>query len=520
MVGDHVTALPEESMAACKVHAIIPGGDWDYGLMDFIAAGCPQGVQPFALRESLKDLPWIDRDLVHWELYAKKNGNFMRTPGTYVMAGRDCWHAKCTFCSWTTLYPKYRVRDAIDVVDEIEMLVEKYGIKEIMDDSGSFPVGGWLTTFCNEMIRRGLNRKLRIDCNMRFGRLKFEDYKLMREAGFRLVLFGVESANQATLDRFVKALKVEDVLEGCKWANDAGLSVHLTFMFGHAWEGKEEIENTVRLARKLLANGWASTLQCTLTVPYPGTLLFKELQANDGLTTLDWDEYDQRRAITKTPLVTEEEIKCAVRRVYRGFLQPMALAHILRRNLFDFGFYYRGFRYLVGHLLDFKTVAMVAAASLSAAAMADKVDFARYQSIVDRQMFGQLPANFDPSKSPGEVSKTEQKALTKEQEKLKSAIHFSIINVEGDGVAAVGFTDNSDPKQPRHYYLREGEEKDGWKVEEAKAETATMRIAKDGVEVTLSIGGDSAKDAAATARANGLCIFQKYPLAHPVKRFR
>ena len=356
MVGDHVTALPQESIEKPGVWAIIPGGDWDYGLLDFLNGDRHQGVYPFALRDSLQDLPWIDRDLVHWELYAKKNGNFRRTPGTYIMSGRDCWHAKCTFCSWTTLYPKYRTRDPIDVVDEIEMLVSKYGVKEIMDDSGSFPVGAWLTTFCNEMIRRGLPKKVRIDCNMRFGRLTFDDYRLMRRAGFQFVLFGVESANQDTLDRFCKCLKVEDVVQGCEWAHRAGLNVHVTFMFGHAWEGPREIANTVALARKLLAKGWASTLQCTLTIPYPGTPLFKELEANGGLVTKDWDEYDMRRAITKTPRVSEAEIKCAIQEVYRGFLQPGALWHRLTstRTLFDLGFYYRGIRSLIGHLVDFK----------------------------------------------------------------------------------------------------------------------------------------------------------------------
>ena len=354
LVGDHVTALPEESLEKEGVWAVIPGGDWDYGLVDFLDAGCPRGLQPFALRDSIADAPWIDRDLVHWELYAEKNGNFRRKPGTYIMSGRDCWHGKCTFCSWTTLYPRYRVREVKDVVDEIEQLVTKYGVKEVMDDSGSFPVGGWLTAFCNEMIARGLNRRVRIDCNMRFGRLVYEDYRLMRKAGFQFVLFGVESANQTTLDRFCKALKVDDVEKGARWATEAGLDVHVTFMFGHAWEGPAEIANTVALARRLLAKGWAKTLQCTLTIPYPGTPLFKELKANDGLVTLDWDEYDMRRAITRTPLATEEEIKCAIRKVYRGFLQPGALWHLFRRNLFNFAFYYRGFRYLVGHLMDFK----------------------------------------------------------------------------------------------------------------------------------------------------------------------
>lgn len=372
LVGDHVTALPQESFDNCKVDYILTGGDWDFLLknivdVDFDAAKFEAGIWyrengevkntgAFKLDHNLNDAPWIDRDLVNWKLYAKKNGNFRRTPGTYIMSGRDCWHAKCTFCSWTTLYPTYRTRDAIDVVDEIEMLVNKYGIKELMDDSGSLPVGKWLETFCNELIRRKLNKRLRIDCNMRFGRLTADDYRLMRKAGFRLVLFGVESANQETLDRFVKALKVEDVENGAKWASEAGLDVHLTFMFGHQWEGPKEIANTVKLARKLLANGHASTLQCTLTIPYPGTPLFKELKAADQLNTLDWDEYDMRRAITKTPYASESEIKCAIQSVYRGFLQPRALLRRFTsaRSLFDFGFYYRGFRSLIGHLIDFR----------------------------------------------------------------------------------------------------------------------------------------------------------------------
>ena len=372
LVGDHVTALPEESMANSSVDFILTGGDWDFLLKNLVeSAGDASKYEPgiwyrengevkstgrFRLDHDLNSAPWIDRDLVHWELYAKKNGNFRRTPGTYIMSGRDCWHAKCTFCSWTTLYPTYRTRDPIDVVNEIEMLVEKYGIRELMDDSGSLPVGSWLETFCNELIRRGLPKRLRIDCNMRFGRLTAADYRLMRKAGFRLVLFGVESANQETLDRFAKKLRVEDVEKGATWASQAGLDVHLTFMFGHAWEGPKEIANTVALARKLLANGHASTLQCTLTIPYPGTPLFKDLQEHDGLHTLDWDEYDLRRAITKTPLASEDEIKCAIREVYRGFLQPRALWHRLTstRTLFDFGFYYRGIRSLLGHLVDFK----------------------------------------------------------------------------------------------------------------------------------------------------------------------
>ena len=138
-------------------------------------------------------------------------------------------------------------------------------------------------------------------------------------------------------------------------------------------------------------------------------------------------------------------------------------------------------------------------------AFAEKQPFERYQPIVDRQMFGPLPPGFDPTKMPSEVQKSSMsdKQLTQEQEKLQSSIHFSVINVTPDGVTAVGFTDNSDPKAPVHYYLKVGEKRNGWEVKEADAAKASMTIAKGDIEVSLTIGGDSSKNADATAKASG-----------------
>ena len=137
-------------------------------------------------------------------------------------------------------------------------------------------------------------------------------------------------------------------------------------------------------------------------------------------------------------------------------------------------------------------------------AFAEKQPFERYQSIVDRQMFGELPPGFDPTKMPSEVQKggMSEKQLTQEQEKLQSSIHFSVINVTPEGATAVGFTDNSDPKAPVHYYLKVGEKRNGWEVKEADPNKASMTIAKGEIEVSLTLGGNSAKDGG-TSRAGG-----------------
>jgi len=378
MVGDHVTAFPEETMNSCSVDFILTGGNYDFLLANLcdniLNSVCKienlesgiyyrendeiKNTGQFQLNQDLNTLPMIDRDLTDWKLYSEKNGNYKRLPGTYTYASRDCWYHRCTFCSWTTLYPAYRTRTPDLLLDEIGELIEKYGVKEIMDDSGAFPVGDWLRTFCKGMIERGYNKKVIMDCNMRFCALKFEDYKLMHKAGFRFVLFGLESANQSTLDRLKKGEKIEAMIESCRLAKKAGLSPHVTIMFGYPWEGEKEIQNTVNLGRKLLQKGYAHTLQATVVIPYPGTPLYKECKENGWLQTENYEEFDMRRPVMKTP-VGDEKLKEAVQSVYKVAFNPEFLIRRLLsiRSIDDIKFFVRAAGKVLGHLTDFKSKA-------------------------------------------------------------------------------------------------------------------------------------------------------------------
>ena len=133
---------------------------------------------------------------------------------------------------------------------------------------------------------------------------------------------------------------------------------------------------------------------------------------------------------------------------------------------------------------------------------AERYGFERYQAIVDRQMFGPVPEGFDPTRPPSEVQKSSgrtEKELTKEQEQVKKSVRFSMINLNPKGETMVGFTDNSDPKEARHYYLKVGESRDGWTVRAADAVAATVSISKDGVDLDLELGSGSGGAAPAGA---------------------
>jgi len=253
------------------------------------------------------------------------------------------------------MYPKFRVRKVDDVLDEIGQLIERYKVREVMDDTGTFPVGDWLREFCQGMIERGYNKKIYLDCNMRFGVCSWEDYQLMTKAGFRLLLFGLESANQETLNRISKNLKVETIIESCWLASQAGLSPHLAIMFGYPWEGYEELKKTIELGRFLMKKGYADTLQSTIVIPYPGTPLFKECRDQGLLKTLDWNRYDMREPIMKTPL-EEEKLMEASQMVYKVAFHPEFILRRLFsiRGLDDLKFIFRAALKVKGHLSDFR----------------------------------------------------------------------------------------------------------------------------------------------------------------------
>ncbi len=381
VVGDHVTAFPEETMNSCRADYVLTGGNYDFLMYDLCdnlrknggalnASELKQGVWyresltdgsftlkntgVFRLDEDLNELPMIDRELTKWKLYSEKNGNYSKLPGTYIMSARDCWHHRCTFCSWTTLYPKYGMRSPEKMLDEVGILIENYGVREIMDDSGAFPVGEWLHTFCKGMIERGYNKKVIMDCNMRLCALSYDEYRLMKEAGFRFVLFGLESANQDTLDRIDKAERIGDMVESLQNAKKAGLSPHITIMFGYPWEGEAEVQRTVELGRKILIKGWAHTLQATVLIPYPGTPLYKECKENGWLLTENYEDYDQRMPVMKTPMGSEK-IKEAVQSVYKVSFNPEFLFRRITsiRSWSDVKFYARAAKQVLGHLTDF-----------------------------------------------------------------------------------------------------------------------------------------------------------------------
>jgi len=390
-VGDHISYVPHEIFEESPLDYAIKGGDYDFMIVNILNhihkgeeleggvywregdknikvakpnrkkiktgeyiynSGLP------ALKHDLNKLPFVDRDLTKWWLYAYANGNYKFTPGTYMYSGRDCWWNRCTFCVWDhTINPigSYRSFTPERLFAEVKHVVDKYGVKEIFDDAGTMFVGNKLKKFCELLIESGYNKKVRYGCNMRFNAIPSQElYDLMGKAGFRFILYGMESGNQKTLDRLEKGTKEEDAIKGPAMARKAGLDPHITIMLGYPWESYEDAKRTIEIAKFAMKKGYYETIQATIVIPYPGTPLYRECKENGWLLFDDYERFDMREPVMKIPFDHKKLLELE-QDLYSTFMTPGYIGHKLMRirTPHDVKYlFYMAYKFL-GHMLDF-----------------------------------------------------------------------------------------------------------------------------------------------------------------------
>jgi radical SAM superfamily enzyme YgiQ (UPF0313 family) len=275
-----------------------------------------------------------------------------------MYSGRDCWWNKCTFCVWDhTINPigSYRSFTPERLFAEVKHVVDTYGIKEIFDDAGTMFVGNKLKRFCELLIESGYNKKVRYGCNMRFNAIPNQElYNLMGKAGFRFILYGMESGNQKTLDRLQKGTREEDAIKGPAMARKAGLDPHITIMLGYPWESYEDAKRTIEIAKFAMKKGYYETIQATIVIPYPGTPLYRECKENDWLLFDDYERFDMREPVMKIPFQHEKLLELE-QDLYSTFMTPGYIGHKLMRirTFHDVKYlFYMAYKFLC-HMLDF-----------------------------------------------------------------------------------------------------------------------------------------------------------------------
>ncbi|MDP8298426.1 MAG: radical SAM protein [Candidatus Tantalella remota] len=255
---------------------------------------------------------------------------YAKTFPTYgLLASRGCPY-DCVFCdSHVTTGKKTRYKPVETVIEEIRVLKDKYGARGMMFFDDTFTVNRqWVEDFCEQYSDSGI--ALPWACNSRVDTSDAGLLKTMKDAGCWCILFGVESANQKSLDMLKKGTTVRQNEKTLRVALELGYYVYTSYILGLPGEDEEDVCNTIRFAKRI---GNQLSL-FFLPVPMPGTELQKIAKADGGLREdakyEDYNQFDFADPVYVNPLLGREKMKGLLKKAFIEFYMTPA---VILRNL-------------------------------------------------------------------------------------------------------------------------------------------------------------------------------------------
>ena len=245
-----------------------------------------------------------------------------------LVTSRGCvqW---CDFCSTVRMFGRgYRSRNPKRVVDELEMLHNKYGESQFTFYDDAFTINRKNTLeLCAEIKARKLN--IEWDCETRVDAVDKELLEKMRDAGCITVWFGVESGSEKILGAMHKKINREQVREAFKTAQKAGLMTIASSVIGFPGETEETAWETINFINSLNPDD----IGCYIATPYPGTPMYDEVVKNGWLRITDFNKYDTATPTFETPYLSMEKLREIKYKAHQKFyLRPSYVFKMIRRG--------------------------------------------------------------------------------------------------------------------------------------------------------------------------------------------
>lgn len=319
-----VTGEAEESLPA-MLHAIVDKKDLSQ--VRGIAFKQPDGTIIVTPREKEVDVnlaPFPARHLIKNDIYysfISKYKNF-----SVFITSRGCPY-KCIFCEQGS--KTFRPRTPKNVVDELELCVKEFGIRELDFFDSSFTIRKQrVIEICDEIKRRKLDivwaARTRVDC------ITDDVLKAMASAGCTRIYYGIESGNREILHTLKKSTSIEMYHDVVRRTKQHGIHTFGYFMIGNPYENEISIRQTIRLALELDLD----YAQFSKVTPMPATEMYTMLLKEHGRDY--WREHIAQGIDDDIPRplcdMTDEEIQRWTRLAYvRFYYRPKYILRALSR---------------------------------------------------------------------------------------------------------------------------------------------------------------------------------------------
>lgn len=307
--GPHASAIPSETLEEFRAFDIAVTGEGELTLLDIAMGERLEGIKGIAFRDenivvnekrplisSLDCLPFPAWHLHQTDRYRgsgltsgfRKKRVDLEIP---VESARGC-PFNCIFC--------YRVCDNIRfkspkrVADEVEWVISEFGATKIHFTEGTFAVNKKIAIeMCDELIGRGLNKKITWSSGARAELTDMELLTIMKRSGCAYLGFGAESGDNKILKIIHKGITAEQIERAFELCKEIGIETEANFIIGHPFESEETVNRTIDFALSLQAD----RATFAILVPFPGTVVRQMAEDNIGglkILSNDWSMYGKQ----------------------------------------------------------------------------------------------------------------------------------------------------------------------------------------------------------------------------------
>ena len=285
-------------------------------------------------RPVIRDLDKFDQeyDLINLERYFNFQSSmdffpvFRNKRFLPLVTSRGC-PFKCTYCH--DIFDKsIQYRSPKAVVDEIEYLINKYGVREfhIVDDVFNVNMKR-AKIVLDAIIQKNLNIHISFPNGLRADFFDDELIDKMQRAGVYRMALGIESGSQRIQDMIQKDLDINIIYGVVEKLTRARMSVHGFFMLGFPSETRKEMEATIDFACDL----GLTTANFSLVIPNPGTDLRQTFIESRESNFEDFSEYTFDAASCNASEVEGDDLIKLKQEANRKFyLSLQRFKHVLR----------------------------------------------------------------------------------------------------------------------------------------------------------------------------------------------
>jgi anaerobic magnesium-protoporphyrin IX monomethyl ester cyclase len=262
-----------------------------------------------------RSMPGVAWDLLPMKKYRAHNwhcfGHLEREPYAAIYTTLGCPY-KCSFCCIQAPFKagekelglkdtvnSYRFWDPQRVIEEIDLLVNTYGVRNIKFADEMFVLNvRHVSAICDLIVERGYD--LNIWAYARVDTVKDGMLDKMKRAGFNWLAFGIEAASDRVLTDVDKRYEIAQVYDTIARVKAAGINIIGNYIFGLPEDDLDTMQETLDLALELeteFANFYSA-------MAYPGSALYRQAVANGWPLPATWSGYSQH-SVDTLPLPTK-----------------------------------------------------------------------------------------------------------------------------------------------------------------------------------------------------------------------